>query len=681
MTQAGSVRLPSERITGQDHRPSGWSQVCKVKLLAAFRPPFGQPKLWPVLTISVFVSLVFLTLPTVAPDLGTDPSWCAVLNWAHERGAQFGKDIVFTYGPLGYLCAPYCLAQPSGAMVLANAVLCFQVAIGLCLVAWRLGPIWRWALLSVFVLESANIETRADLVFEVGFFCWGLLCLVESGRRQDLCGVSFVLLAGFAALAKVTYLFMAGFSICAIAIYTVACGERRLGIRIPLGFAGVFALGWLACGQGLANLGTFLLKGLLISREYDQAAGLEGLPLLRWEGFLLGAIALATVVLRMVNVVDTSDRGQRLRRAILFAWVAGLLFLVWKHSMIRLDRYHIVELIVFTPVVALALEVLPGSLLKIRYFARAMAVACCIVSIAVLESAFLPSLADSFRQPFRQFAYHLGWVLSPIDSRQRLEPAFAARRSEAQLPELRRLIGTGSVDVFGSLQAYALLNGLNYRPRPVFQSYAAYSPGLAHLNEEFFLSDKAPEFVMFELSAPYHRFRTLDDGPALRALLINYVWVAAEGPFVLLKRKSALRAKLTLLEEGTSSAGKRIDLSQYSGSNLWLELEVEPSVSGRVVQFLYRPPPIRLSVWGASATGFKRLARRRAAPLVLRTGFVACPFPVNEDDARELFTGGKVLWPAALSVEPDPGSENLWNEAIRFRLYRIENPLAELALP
>jgi hypothetical protein len=681
MTQAGSVRLPSEQMAEQDHRPSGWSQIYKVKLLATFRPPFGDPKLWPALTTAIFVSLVFLTLPTVAPDLGTDPSWCAVLNWAHERGAQFGKDIVFTYGPLGFLTAPYCFAQPEGTLVLANAALCFQVAAGLCLVAWRLGPLWRWALLAVFVLESANIETRADLVFEVGFFCWGLLCLVESGRRQKLCAASFVLLAGFAALTKVSYLFMASFSICAIAIHTVACGERRLGIRIPLGFAGVFALGWLASGQALSNLGTFLLKGFLISREYDQAAGLEGLPLLRWEGFLLGAVALATVVLRTGSAADPSDRGRRLRRAILLAWVAGLLFLVWKHSMVRLDRYHIVELVAFTPVMTLALDVLPGLRVRVRYTARAMAVGCCIVSVGMLESAFLPSLADSFLQPFRQFAYHLGWVLSPTDNRRRLEPALAARRSEAQLPELRRLIGTSTVDVFGSVQAYALLNGLNYRPRPVFQSYAAYTPGLAQLNEEFFLSDKGPEFVLFELSAPYHRFRTLDDGPALRSLLINYVWVAVEGPLVLLKRKSALRAKLTLLQEGTISAGKRIDLSQYPGANLWVELEVEPSVSGRVVKFLYRPPPIRLSVWGESATGSKRLARRRAAPLVLKTGFVACPFPLNEDDARELFTGRRALRPAALSVEPDPGSEHFWKEAIRFHLYQIGNPLVELAHP
>ena len=679
MMQAGSVRLPSEQME-QSRRQGGWPAIYRVNLLALFRPPSGEPKLWPAVTAAIFVSLVLLTLPTVAPDLGIDPSWCAVLNWAHERGAQFGKDIVFTYGPLGYLTAPYCLAQPAGTVVLVNALLCFQVAVGLCLAAWRLGPIWRWSLLALFVLESANIETRVDMVFEIGVFCWGFLCLVESGRRQRICAASLVLLAGFAALTKMSHLFMASFTICAVAIHVGVGADRRLGVRMLLGFAGIIGIGWLACGQALSNLGTFVLNGFLISREYDQAASLEGLPMLRWEGFLLGIVALATILLSTGAGLHSLNRRQRLRGIIALAWVAGLLFLVWKHSMVRLDRYHIVELLVFIPVVTLSLEALRDLPTKLHYTGRAMALVCCVVSVGTLESAFLPSLSDSFRQPFRQFAYHLGWLFSSARNRQRLEPDLAALRSEAQLPALRRLIGTNTVDVFGSLQAYAMLNGLNYRPRPVFQSYAAYTPVLAQLNEGFFLGDDAPEFVLFQLSAPYHQFRALDDGPALRGLLVNYGSVGTEGPFVLLKHRSSAMARLTLIQEGTTSAGKVIDLSQFPDANLWLDLEVEPTIAGRVVSFLYRPPAMRLAVWGQSAGIAKRLARRRAAPSVLRTGFVVSPFPLNEDDARELFGSRSALRPSGLSVEPDPGSEKFWKEMIRFHLYRIENPLSEPTL-
>jgi hypothetical protein len=675
MTQAGSEPLPSKELAGQNRQATGWLTICRDKLLTSCRPHSGEPTLWPALISAIFVALVVLTLPVAPPDLGIDPAWCAVLSWAHERGLQFGQDIVFTYGPLGFLLAPYYFARSASTVVLANAALCFQVGLALCLVAWRLGWAWRCGLLGIFVLESANVEPRADLILEVGFLCWGLLCVVESGRRRRLCAANLVVLAAFAALAKVTYLFVGGFSICAIAFYLRASGERWLGSVMLLGFAGALVLGWLACGQALDHLGSFLLNGFLISRDYDQASGMEGLPMLRLEALVLGLLGLATVLLWTLSALDPSARHARWRRTTLLGWVGGLLFVVWKHSMVRVDRSHTIELLVFAPVVTLALEALPGSLPKTRWAARAMALTCCLMSFGILESAFLPDVMSAFSQPLYQFSYHVRCLLSPADWCRGMEPALEARRAEAQLPRLRRILGNASVDVFGAKQAQALLNGLNFRPRPVFQSYAAYSSGLARLNEAFYLFDKAPDYVLFELDAFEHKFPTLNDGPALRALLTNYEPVAAEEVFLLLQRKSAVPAKLILLREGTCNLNERLSLSQNLEDDLWLQFDVKPTLLGRFATFLIRPPPLRLSVWSETATGLKRLARGRAARSLLKIGFVASPCLLSSRDVRDLYLGQQVTRASAYAVETDPGTEHLWDRSIRFRVYKIENQL------
>jgi len=39
----------------------------------------------------------------VLPAPGLDPSWIQVVAHAAQAGWQWGRDIVFTYGPLGYL--------------------------------------------------------------------------------------------------------------------------------------------------------------------------------------------------------------------------------------------------------------------------------------------------------------------------------------------------------------------------------------------------------------------------------------------------------------------------------------------------------------------------------------------------------------------------------------------------
>src|SRR5579862_9906345 len=209
----GSLPGTAQQDKSSGNRLRSWGE----RLITTCRPPSGTPHPARVLLSALFISLVFLTVPMAAANLGVDSSWCAVLNWAHERGLQFGKDIVFTYGPLGYLIAPYTLTQPSGSLILTNAALSFHAALGLCLVMGRLAWPWRYLLLGTFVVEAANTELRSDLSLEIGLLCWGLLCISESSRRQKLCAVFFVLLATFAALSKVIYLFVAGFSVCAIA--------------------------------------------------------------------------------------------------------------------------------------------------------------------------------------------------------------------------------------------------------------------------------------------------------------------------------------------------------------------------------------------------------------------------------------------------------------------------------
>lgn len=642
------------------------------KLKSAFSPLNGQSRLWPAVVVATALSLAILSLPVGAPDLGADASWCGVLEWAHQHRMQFGKDIVFTYGPLGFLFTPYTLQAPRASVAWANTLLCFQSMLGLCLVAWRLGWGWRALLLGIFVWESGPMEFRADLAVEIGLLSWGLLFVVELGKRQKLCALAFIVVAGVASLVKLSHLVAAGLSVCACAAYAASRGKYRLGVSILGGFGGVFLIGWVACGQALSNLGSFLVKGFLVSRDYDQGVGLAGLPMLRTAGFVLGGLALAAVWLRTLGARGSAERQPWTGRAILLVWFSGLLWLVWKHSLVRVDRYHVIELAVFAPVIALALEVVTASGPKQLWAARLATLGCCLVSWALMEYAFLPELKASVIQPFRLIAYHSRCLIFPSSWRQDLQPGIEANRSLADLPELRARIGTASADVFGSRQAYALLDGLAYRPRPVFQSYAVYNPALARLNEEFYLSERGPEFVLFETPGLDHRFGVLSDGLAFRALLLNYRATASEGPFLLLQRQSSEPATLKLLREGSVRAGEPIPLAEGGTGNIWLELELEPTALGRLGSWLTRPATIRLSAWDQTAAGMKLLARGGAAPPLLRTGFVASPCLLKLEDVRRFYKGEPALRPSAYSVELND-APRCWRPGIRFRVYQIEN--------
>jgi hypothetical protein len=638
------------------------------------RAPGNTASRWQVISPLIAAAVVMLTVLTLsrAPvdlKVDADTSLSAVLNYGHQHGLQFGTDLVFTYGPLGYLMFFYYAPHAAGLRMVVETALCFMVAAGLCLVAWRLRFVWRCLLLAVFVFLVANVETRTDLVIDTGFLCWGLLCFVESGRRLILAALAFTALAAFGALAKTSVLFGASLSVVLLAGAMAARGQPRLTVGMVAGFGAAMALGWMAAGQGLSHFGSYVVNALAVVRGYNEALGWEALPSVAWVGFLVMLLAAAVVIIRALTACDGHDKRRVWCRALLLAWVASLLFLSWKHGLARGDVYHVVYFFGFVPVLAVALEVLPCQSGAARLWARGLGAAACLLSVFTLQSLVFTSGVRSLQQPFRNLGYYARCLLRPAEYCRRMDEAIAAKRDEAKLPALRERIGHASVDVFGEQQAYALWNDLDYRPRPVFQSYLACAPRLMRLNEQFYLSKAAPEYVMFTLGGIDRRFAPLEDALALRTLLMNYAPADSEGGFLLLKSKSSTPPRLTLLGEGAVQPGTPIDLRAFASTNLWLEIALEPSLRGRLRQFFYRPPTVRLAAWSEPGKGL--LTRRRAPAAMLAAGFFASPLLLRNDDVLKFYSGQPLPRPGAYSVELLPGEEHFWQRDVRFRVLEV----------
>src|ERR1700685_2768966 len=71
------------------------------------------------------VALSCFRFPYATFTQSLDSSWTAVLVYAGEKGLQFGRDIVFTYGPLGFFCIHYYSPHAAVARIL------FEIAMGL----------------------------------------------------------------------------------------------------------------------------------------------------------------------------------------------------------------------------------------------------------------------------------------------------------------------------------------------------------------------------------------------------------------------------------------------------------------------------------------------------------------------------------------------------------------------
>jgi hypothetical protein len=627
---------------------------------------------WPPLLTALVLALISWNLPIVPSSSEVDLSLIDVLNYAHQNHLQFGPEITSTYGPLGWLYFPY-YSQSFGILQFVVQLMVALAALsGLCLAAWRLTLFWRCILLGVFTWAVSNMSYRADLLVETGLLCWGLLSLVETNRRLLATTTVFAISAALASLAKVSFLFIAAASVGCVTADLLLRGKRRAALGLLVSFFATFLFGWLVAGQNLFHLGAFLGHAFNTAQSYDQALGLEGLRVLRQTAFFLASLLLVLVGIRSALAFDRNEANYRLRRGLLFVWLSIFTFASWKHGFLRLDGFHPPLFLGFCVVAALVTDILCSQSTVTARCSRALAVLCVIISAALLQTFFFSPLPGSLAQPFREGASHFIALLQPRKHNWEMERYRAAIQEEYQLPRSRQIIGQNSVDVFGQYQSFAIDNHLNYKPRPVFQSYNACNRSLMSLNQNFYLSNTAPRFVLFDLKAMDDKFPPLEDGSLLRHLLINYQPVLEENRFVLLEAKSAERCHLSLLREERVQFGQRIDFQKYGETSLWLEIELTPSFRGSLRQLFYASPVIRLAAWGEP--GKSPIIKRRAPPEMLAAGFLASPLLQTTVDVQRLFAGERVR-PTAYSVEAAPGQEALWRKDFRVRVYKIENAI------
>ena len=646
---------------------------------AARRVPAWLTSALSPLFAALLLALILVTLPRLPLGADDDSSWSAVLDYAHQKGLQFGTEITFSYGPLGFLVTPYWSPSVPRLRVDTDIALALIVAAGVCLSVWRTGVLWRSISIISFTLLAANADPRSELLIFAGLLCWGLLCVTCCGPPLVFAATAFTVLAVFASLAKMTLLIPAALSVAALTGLFMLSGRARMAIGLMLGYGSLFVLWWMMLGQSLTNLALFLARGFLISSGYSQTMWADPFPSMRLPGVLMVLFTGAVIGVRGWAAATNSERHASWRRVVLLSWLLGLLFIVWKHGFVRAGRDHLVVFLALAPSMALILDSLRGERPPVRLYTRALGMACTVTALVAFNWLFGGQLKAFIGRPFLLAVTHARSLIAPSQYARTMSDLQEAERQAMQLPKLRAKAGKAPIDVFGCNQAYAVFNEMNFRPRPVFQSYAAYSALLMNINEQFYFSKSAPEWVLFRLTPIDQRFPALEDATVLRDLLINYYPTDLEDPFLFFKAKQQpVAPNLTLIKEGVVRPGEMIGLKEYGNANLWLELKVEPTAIGHARSFLYHPAEIRLTTWHQSAT-MHRAGFHAPAPM-LAAGFLASPLLLDNRDVINFCAGKPIIRPAGYSIEFESG-KGYWNQNIAFRVYRIENQLGNSASP
>lgn len=624
-------------------------------------PPLLSPRLSRGLGWSgLFVVLVLATFTfPLMPAADLDPSWRMALGYFYENGMQFGRDVIFTYGPLGFIMGKTfsglqfwsLIAGQLGLALISAAVIMWQ--------GRRLQGNARLVFFGFFLLFGITYEDALHMLV-IAILGFELLRLAEENRTWPVVPIAAVF-AGYAQI-KFTDLLLATFSVFVAVGYQGWQGRWRSAALLGLTYVATFLGIWLACGQSLLNLPAYFHGSWLISAGYQWAMGFPTATHHLWPGLLVLALMVAYAGFHLF----LSPAKPRAVANVLL--LGAYVYLNWKHGFVRSDGH----MIGFFLCMLLPLTAYPALLddpPRWRLAHRWVFIFALGFSLWSLENALASVVQGSLAQFQGKIWGNVRSVFNWQETRQVYRDRLSTARSGSDLAQIRDLVGRHTVDVLGSEQSVALFNRLNYRPRPIIQGYSTFTPALARLNGDYFASAQAPEYVLMRLETIDGRLPTMDDAQVLVLLAQRYEYVRTERSYHLWKRKpepfAPAQVAPRLLRSATIAVNQPLVFGDLSEKQpLWLRVDLQPSLLGQIRSFLYKPPQVRIGLEDTAGNQHDYLM-----PLPQgRNGFIVNPLIEDLYDYMQFAANRPQKLARSLTVQIVAGDEKYYADTARCTL-------------
>lgn len=486
---------------------------------------------------AVTVAVLAWPFATIRPAGGGDWSWIAALAFIAHHGLDFGDQLAWSFGPLGFLNTrggPALYYSDVFVLSWLFAALVQLLLAGTLLIALRRSLPLAPAMLAAGVVLALASERPTALGF-----AWCALALTRGDDPPPDAAarwfpIAIGVLAGIGVLGKLNE----GTELLALAIITLAAIPRR---RDALGFAGTLLAtalaGWLLSGQSLGDVWPYLRYGVEVVAGYTGAMGASSSSL-GWTyvaALLLAALALA--------LAWTATRDARPRRRwCLLALCAVYVGFNFKESFVRQDHGH---LQVFFAGALVLFAVLP---LRSRLRPAALGgMLASVVALGVLSGGDDLARAVDPVANVRAAADQVRTLVSPARRAEIAADTRARIASGYQIPpRLAAAIGRHSMMfwpfVYGEI-VYAY--DLNLRPLPTLEPYAAYTPALDRLAGEMLASARAPERIVRAMPAASGavdgRYPSFEAPLATEQIFCRYRQVTVHAPWQVLARARGSR--------------------------------------------------------------------------------------------------------------------------------------------
>ncbi|HTJ02737.1 MAG TPA: hypothetical protein VL492_08080 [Methylovirgula sp.] len=551
-------------------------------------------------------------------SLSLDASWQAAVGEMSHYGYVFGRDIIFTGGPLTSIYTRY-----FDEVQWPYAILCGVAAT--LVVGWAVFRLVRYRLAAIILPVVILLSYPDAPLLAVPLF--GGLAILE-GPQTPYIAILFVALCTAAlSLAKFTVAIVA---LPTFAIIDFVCLRRR---KFPISLA-AFCLFLFACfallERDASSFPDYIRYSMETAAGYSSAMGIDG-SLVELIAFLTLALIAATFVIRDYWI-NKRDGRVKIFIAVIFVFVA------FKAGFCRQDLHPLIA----WSALAIVLALFSGMQFNrsTQIILAALSIGAIAIDLRQLKVSANVSYSNSVGERIESIGTNLNGLFQIStntaawlqNQESAMSSAKAAVRALMPLPKL-----SGSVDVLSSVQSAVIAAGLDYRPRFTLQEYTTYRQSLIDRNRQSWFGAKSPEHILFGLSPIDQRYPALSEGPLWPDLLRFYApsqFLEKPQILVLDRRLKPIGEVLSPKTEQTTEFGKPFPIGN---GPIFMKADIRVNMFGKLMTDALRGPKIDILLQykdGSSRT-------YRLIPAIAKAGFVISPTIASAADYLALAQGDR----------------------------------------